>query len=270
MSEVLTEHLGYQPISVIDDIIDVANGLVYKFSEQLDNALKERRRRIIQDGESKQTKGPDEDDDVMVNEEKKEPEYTEQDIAEGTAKLETLLEHLVNRNYDKLEVYALRNILTIPEELVDGGFVTLKHQEGLRSADNLEEEGARLDREYKQQLEEAATQLRLNRALNEALVRSKRLLKLSTTVRSKVLSMDYNGQIKGSDGSKPVEKRDLKPLQDVCRYLASEVRSLYQQVLDTADRLSEPSIDRATQETPDDRYLRETVARLAKEAKETQ
>ena len=36
------------------------------------------------------------------------------EIKIGTAKLESLLENSVDKNFDKLELYVLRNILSIP------------------------------------------------------------------------------------------------------------------------------------------------------------
>lgn len=40
------------------------------------------------------------------------------EIEEGVHKLETLLGAVVDRNFDKTEIYILRNILSVPEELV--------------------------------------------------------------------------------------------------------------------------------------------------------
>ncbi len=49
------------------------------------------------------------------------------EIEEGVHKLETLLEATVDKNFDKLEIYVLRNVLTVPEELVP--WVRLAHYE---------------------------------------------------------------------------------------------------------------------------------------------
>jgi kinetochore protein Mis12/MTW1 len=51
----------------------------------------------------------------------------ETEILEGTHALETLLESTVDRNFDKLEIFVLRNILTVPEGLRD--WVRLGHYE---------------------------------------------------------------------------------------------------------------------------------------------
>jgi len=49
------------------------------------------------------------------------------EIEEGVHMLETLLEANVDKNFDKLEIYVLRNVLTVPEELVP--WVRLGHYE---------------------------------------------------------------------------------------------------------------------------------------------
>lgn len=47
------------------------------------------------------------------------------EIEEGVHQLETLLEATVDKNFDKLEIYLLRNVLTVPEDLVP--WVRLAH-----------------------------------------------------------------------------------------------------------------------------------------------
>ena len=52
-----------------------------------------------------------------------------QEIEEGLHKLETLLESTVDKNFDKFEIYVLRNVLSVPEELAT--YVKLSHYENL-------------------------------------------------------------------------------------------------------------------------------------------
>ena len=49
------------------------------------------------------------------------------EIEEGVHQLETLLEATVDKTFDKFEIYTLRNILTIPDEL--SGWMRLGHYE---------------------------------------------------------------------------------------------------------------------------------------------
>ena len=45
-----------------------------------------------------------------------------EEIELGTAKLETFLESIVDKSFDRFELYVLRNILVVPPELVAGGW----------------------------------------------------------------------------------------------------------------------------------------------------
>lgn len=49
------------------------------------------------------------------------------EIEEGVHQLETLLENSIDRNFDRFEIYVLRNVLSVPEELVP--WVRLGHYE---------------------------------------------------------------------------------------------------------------------------------------------
>lgn len=65
---------------------------------------------------------PDTDDDgnVVYPEAKLE-------IENGLHQMETLLESTVDKAFDKFEIYVLRNILTVPEDLIN--WVRLRHYE---------------------------------------------------------------------------------------------------------------------------------------------
>lgn len=59
------------------------------------------------------------------------PEYTEakQEIEEGLHQLETLLSSTVDKNFDKFEIYVLRNILSVPDDLTR--WVRLQHYQDI-------------------------------------------------------------------------------------------------------------------------------------------
>lgn len=59
------------------------------------------------------------------------PEYTEakQEIEEGLHQLETLLSATVDKNFDKFEIYVLRNILSVPDDLTR--WVKLQHYQDI-------------------------------------------------------------------------------------------------------------------------------------------
>lgn len=100
VSAILTEHFGYPPLTVIDDVINAVNHILYKCTQAMELYLKEQR-------------------------------HKDEEISIGTGKLETLLENQVDKNFDKFELYALRNIFTVPLDLIDEGWFRLKHHENL-------------------------------------------------------------------------------------------------------------------------------------------
>lgn len=105
--------------SLIDDIINAVNELVYQGIGSLESGLfatpPERlgfKPATAVDGGS-ELEYPD----------------AKQEIEEGLHKLETLLEFTVDKNFDKFEIYVLRSILSVPEELAT--WVRLSHYNNL-------------------------------------------------------------------------------------------------------------------------------------------
>lgn len=97
----ITEHLTFAPLSLVDDIINTANALLYKSVNAMEQLFSNLPAEII----------PDEE------------------VETGIHQFETLLENAVDRNFDAMELFVLRNIVNIPEDLVD--FIQLRHHAGL-------------------------------------------------------------------------------------------------------------------------------------------
>jgi kinetochore protein Mis12/MTW1 len=108
---VLTEHFGYMPIALIDDIINAVNDILYKCTAAMEDFLSRRY-------------GPQSNRKSRIT-------ISENEIEVGTAKLETLLESVVDRCFDKFELYVLRNLLTIPDNLISEGWIRLSHHRGV-------------------------------------------------------------------------------------------------------------------------------------------
>jgi kinetochore protein Mis12/MTW1 len=113
---------------LIDDIINSVNNLVYQGISSLENGLNATPPARLGFKPSKATPIAGEDGDASA-------EYADakQQIEEGLHQLETLLESTVDKNFDKFEIYVLRNILSVPEELA--GWIRLSHYQvchGLR------------------------------------------------------------------------------------------------------------------------------------------
>ncbi|RUS24936.1 Mis12 protein-domain-containing protein, partial [Jimgerdemannia flammicorona] len=85
-SELVVEHLGFFPLSFVDDVFNMVNDLVYQATAELERFI-----------EAEQGGG----------------EETEQ----GIHQFETLLESAVDKNFDLFELYVLRNTFAIREDV---------------------------------------------------------------------------------------------------------------------------------------------------------
>lgn len=203
---ILTEHLEYPPISLIDDIINAVNELLYKCTSAMEKYLLKK----------STIGGKDYNSDIHV----------------GITKLESLLEHQVDRNFDKLELYVLRNILRIPDPLIKSGAFRLSHQRDLPSFKNKEEIQRHTDSVIdilKTKLLEIEQLIKENQALKQ---RIKKLQKLKTQIRTlkllvrKLLEeghLEKNGQ-SSHDFQDVVQS--LKPIDDTLKLLIAQLRRL--------------------------------------------
>lgn len=105
----------------MDDIIDSVNQFVYKGIESLENALQSTPPERLGFKPAEPT----------GETEAQKPEYPEakQEIEEGLHKLETLFNSTLDKNFDKLEIYALTNLFSVHADLVN--WIRLRHYEGI-------------------------------------------------------------------------------------------------------------------------------------------
>ncbi|KAG4301829.1 hypothetical protein PCK1_001805 [Pneumocystis canis] len=97
-NELLTEHFTYPPLSLIDDVINTINTLLYEAVAAIEQYMKHLPKSTISGKE----------------------------IDQGVHQIETFLENIVDRNFDAFELYALRNIFMVPESV--RGWMRLNHQ----------------------------------------------------------------------------------------------------------------------------------------------
>ncbi|AQZ13393.1 MTW1 (YAL034W-A) [Zygosaccharomyces parabailii] len=194
-TSILTEHLQYPAISLVDDIINAVNEVMYKCTAAMEKYLLER------------SKGAGKD-------------YTEE-IRVGIAKLETLLEHSVDKNFDKLELYVLRNVLRIPQELLDANVFRLSYQRDLlipsdaqksSSISQLEEKGRQIEQSLQRNYE-------LRRRLETGNALKQRIMKFKTLVRQMLECED-------SPQSQELV-RVLAPIDDSLKLVTAQLRQLY-------------------------------------------
>ncbi|CAL8574670.1 hypothetical protein XPA_000625 [Xanthoria parietina] len=119
----LTEHFRYTPLSLIDDIINTVNTIIYRAIEAIENGLFSIPPQQLGYSPDKDTSGRDTSVPDAEHPEAKD------EIENGVHQLETLLEATVDKTFDKFEIYTLRNILTVPDELAP--WMRLAHYEGI-------------------------------------------------------------------------------------------------------------------------------------------
>jgi len=111
--------------SLIDEIINAVNTIIYHAIEAIENGLLSLPPPALGFGSDKSSTSlsiADADGDGNVEY----PDATAE-IENGVHQLETLLEATVDKTFDKFEIYTLRNILTVPDELA--GWMRLGHYE---------------------------------------------------------------------------------------------------------------------------------------------
>ncbi|ROW12197.1 hypothetical protein VMCG_00698 [Cytospora schulzeri] len=151
-TELLTEHFGYPPVSLLDEIINSINfiaeralasveqGLLNAPPQQIgfgrapaaSRANSKSKRKGKQQQQQQPPPPPEEDAADLTTEEIEQRAHDE--ISNGTHQLETLLCASIDRNFDKFELYVMRNILCVRPE--DRDWMRLGHYEGL-NFDNL-------------------------------------------------------------------------------------------------------------------------------------
>ncbi|KAJ4376642.1 hypothetical protein N0V86_006758 [Didymella sp. IMI 355093] len=137
----LTEHFSWPPISLIDDIINTINEVLYRCTDTFATGISNAPPHLLgfADRYVAENRKPEKDEDG--NEVYPDAAL---EIEEGVLKLETLMENAVDKNFDKLEIWTLRNVLCLPrgeEELAR--WVRLGHYEGVQALPkDLDSEGA--------------------------------------------------------------------------------------------------------------------------------
>ncbi|KAK3821353.1 MAG: Mis12 protein-domain-containing protein [Benniella sp.] len=139
--QLLTEHFGFSPLSFVDDVINSVNDLIYQASQALQKFVESQMDKLNTQGYLQL------DDNVHIIDE----------CAKCMHKFETLLESAVDRNFDRFELYALKNLFGVPEK-VD---IVLPHYEELDFDISVEK-----DQKLDDELELLRSQLIATKALN--------------------------------------------------------------------------------------------------------
>lgn len=145
-TELLTEHFGYPPVSLLDEIINSINfiaeralasveqGLLNAPPQQIGFGKPAAASKANSKSKRKGRQPPEEDADQQDLTPEEVERRAHDEISNGTHQLETLLCASIDRNFDKFELYVMRNILCVRPE--DRDWIRLGHYEGL-NFDNL-------------------------------------------------------------------------------------------------------------------------------------
>ena len=117
----LTEHFRYTPLALIDDIINAVNTIIYRGIEAIETSLLNIPPTTLGFPSNQDQDGANGENTAAADE-----------IEHGVHQLETLLEATADKDFDWFEIYTLRNILTVPEDVAP--WVRLSHYEVLRPA----------------------------------------------------------------------------------------------------------------------------------------
>ncbi|KAA8916095.1 hypothetical protein TRICI_001746 [Trichomonascus ciferrii] len=191
---ILTEHLGYAPIALIDDIINAVNDILYKCTAAMEMFLTERY------GE-----------DTSI---------AEDEIEMGTAKLETLLESIVDKCFDKFEIYVLRNLLVIPPELISEGWIRLAHHRGVDFGVEADKSG-----ELEKRIVELRREIYAQKHLKFLLqTQSRRCAKLLTILQGYKDSLSFIAEPENPAIKQAL--KDISPMNESILFLASQVTEM--------------------------------------------
>lgn len=112
----LTEHLRYTPLALLDDIINTVNELVYQAVNNIETALLS-----VPPNQLGFALEPTKDATTGEDAEEELEQAARTEIEGGIVKLESLLNATVDKDFDKLEIYTLRNLLTVSNAKDDEG-----------------------------------------------------------------------------------------------------------------------------------------------------
>ncbi|GAB0135167.1 hypothetical protein EsDP_00003514 [Epichloe bromicola] len=121
--DLLTEHFGYPPVSLLDDIINTVNVLADRALDSVERVL------LSLPPQNLGFKPPKSKDASGENTASSPEEAAKREIENGTHQLETLLNAAIDKNFDIFELYTMNNILTIDEKTQP--FIRLSHYQGL-------------------------------------------------------------------------------------------------------------------------------------------
>ncbi|EGP90432.1 unnamed protein product [Zymoseptoria tritici ST99CH_3D7] len=167
----LTEHFRYTPLTLLDDIINTVNELVFRavnaIEEGFGGTTAEQLGFTLDDSVAKALPSEAARRDALA-------ELKQNEIDNGIVKLESLLNATVDKDFDKFEIYTLRNILAVGHDEEDlANWVRLDHYQGvdIAGAENVPSpEEVQLQRRKLNETAKLNTMLKAEEAKNAAIL----------------------------------------------------------------------------------------------------
>ena len=124
-------------------------------------------------------------------------------------KLESLLESTIDNNFDKFELYCLRNIFNIPKDLIP--YIQLSHQQGIEFKSDNVEQNVNLINKLKFTIENHA-RITTSKNLKITTCQSPKLIKVLIAIDNDFKKIDFAS---GGGGGNEESIRILKNLQPI-------------------------------------------------------
>lgn len=197
---ILTEHFGFAPLVLIDEIINAVNEIMYKGTEAIESFLKEQK--------NIKTSG------IFT-------EISLDEIETGVGKLETLLEFTVDSYFDKFELYCFRNVLNIPKDLIP--HVVLNHQRGIEFNNEKIKDKDELDKKIDDLRNKIALELQLRKILKFEITKVNSLYQVLKSIQTSLKSLEeYENN--------PELIKKLKPIDETMYFVNTEIKNLMDQL----------------------------------------
>ncbi|KAI9368752.1 Mis12 protein-domain-containing protein [Aspergillus egyptiacus] len=197
-TSLLTEHFSYTPL--VNDIINSINNLIYQAISSLESGLLNTPPERLGFGHANNGSTiPDTDEDGNVV-------YPEAqlEIENGLHQLETLLEATVDKAFDKFEIFVLRNIFRVPDDLI--GWIRLKHYENISLNPSPDAPTPESILALRQKLQETK---KLNRALKQESARNELMISQLRAMLSGVQTTETKAENEPTGGPPPKTGLDL-------------------------------------------------------------
>ncbi|CCH61246.1 hypothetical protein TBLA_0E01920 [Henningerozyma blattae CBS 6284] len=196
--DILTEYLGFPPISLIDDILNFINETMLKCTFALETYLMSHN---VVDG----------------------IDYSNE-ISSGIEKYENILTKSIDKNFDKLELYLLRNVLHIPQDIVNADSFRSVDQMDLNYVNEFQKN--LIDSQIKDKLMEITELIESIRSIKLQILKLNKLkvrIMNFKDILNKILSIDPSIN---ADKKSKMLLESISPIKKTIKLLINELKEL--------------------------------------------